>query len=193
MGIRRKENAAVFIDRDGTLIHEKNYLSRPEDVRLYAGAVPALKLLNASGFRVVMVTNQSGIGRGYFTEKDLGRVHRHLRKMLKSSGITLDAIYYCPHSPEAGCGCRKPNLGMVKRAERELSVDLSRSFTIGDHPGDYLLGKKMGGKGVFVLTGHGRKEYAKLASRTDVPWPDKVFPTLLAAARWIVKQRGNAA
>ena len=189
MGIRSEKYSAVFIDRDGTLIHEKNYLSRPEDVRLYAGAIEALKLLHANGYRIVLVTNQSGIGRGYFTEKDLVRVHRHLKTLLKGEGVALDGIYYCPHHPEAGCECRKPRLGMIKKAEHDLHLDLSRSFTIGDHPGDYLLGDRMGGKGIFVLSGHGKQEYARLASRADIPKPDQVFRTLLTAARWIVKQK----
>ncbi|MHB9155712.1 MAG: D-glycero-alpha-D-manno-heptose-1,7-bisphosphate 7-phosphatase [Endomicrobiales bacterium] len=181
------KSPAVFIDRDGTLIRERNYLSKIKDVALLSGAPEALRLLKQAGFKLVLVTNQSGIGRGYFSEEAMHRVHRHLQKLLAKKGARLDGIYYCPHGPETGCSCRKPALGMVKKARRELNLDLKNSFTVGDHRGDFLLGRNMGGKGIFVLTGHGRREIEKIRREESGPAPDRVERNLCRAAKWIVR------
>jgi histidinol-phosphate phosphatase family protein len=186
---RTTRTAAVFIDRDGTLIHEKNYLSKVKDVRLFAKAVDGLRLLQDAGYKLIMVTNQSGIGRGYFTEKKLHQVHAYLEKLLLKKGVKLDAIYYCPHHPDEDCDCRKPKLGMVKRARRELNVDLKRSYTIGDHKGDFLLGQNMGGTGIFVLTGHGKHEYEKIKKSNGALNPDRVEKSFYTAAKWIAGQK----
>jgi histidinol-phosphate phosphatase family protein len=182
------QRRAVFIDRDGTLIREKNYLSKIKDVALISGAVEALKALQRAGYLFVIVSNQSGIGRGYFTEKKLLQIHRYLRKLLLGKGVTPDGIYYCPHHPDAGCDCRKPRLGMIKQAQKELGIDLAASYTIGDRKGDYLLGRNMGGKGIFVLTGHGKTELKKIRQTQGLPQPDCIARNLPAAARWILKQ-----
>lgn len=188
MARRSAKNAAVFIDRDGTLIHEAHYLRRIKDVKLFAHAVAAMKLLAGAGFKLVMVTNQSGIGRGYLTEEKLHQIHSYLEKLLARRGVKFDAIYYCPHHPEKECACRKPKTGMVKRAAKELNIDLKRSYTIGDHKGDFLLGQNMGGTGIFVLTGHGREEHKKIQASGGALTPDRIEKNIYTAARWIVKQ-----
>ncbi|MCX5779131.1 MAG: HAD family hydrolase [Elusimicrobia bacterium] len=183
------KNKAVFVDRDGTLIHERHYLSRVKDIRLFSCAVPALKKLRDAGFKIIMVTNQSGIGRGYLTEKKLLQIHVHLNKLLSAAGVPLDGVYYCPHHPDVACGCRKPKLGMVEQARKRFSIDLKRSFTIGDHAADVKLGQAMGGGAIFVLTGHGREEYPKLTAKGAKP--DHVAKNILAAARYITAHGGS--
>lgn len=189
MAQRAQRHRAVFIDRDGTLIREKNYLHDPAKVQLITGAVAALRSLRAHGYKLVMVTNQSGIGRGYYTVNDMHRVHEHIQHELGKHGAAFDRIYFCPHHPEKPCQCRKPNLGMVRKAQRTLSLDLKRSFTIGDHAGDFILGQRMGGKGIFVLTGHGRLVLEeKLHTKAINDVPDKIVRNLPAAVRWILAQ-----
>jgi histidinol-phosphate phosphatase family protein len=185
------KNKAVFIDRDGTLIHERHYLRRVKDICLFADAVASIKKLKCAGYKVVMVTNQSGIGRGYLTEKKLLEIHAHLEKRLAAAGASLDGVYYCPHHPDAACGCRKPKLGMVEAARKRFSIDLKRSFTIGDHAGDVKLGQAMGGSGIFVMTGHGREEFPKLAAKGAKP--DFVAKNLSSAVRYILRRGPSAA
>lgn len=193
MGKRNGKETAVFIDRDGTVIKEKDYLRKIKDIELFPQSIKALKLLKGAGFKLVMVTNQSGIGRGYFSEIKLLAIHAALQKTLRKKGVAFDAVYYCPHLPDAGCSCRKPNLGMVKDAQKKFKLDLKNSYSIGDHKGDYLLGRKMGGKGIFVLTGHGRREYAKFMKDSSIPRPDRVEKNIYTAAKWIVarNKKGN--
>jgi len=186
LGKQNESNAAVFIDRDGTVIKEKDYLRKIKDIELFAHTIPALKLLKKAGFKLILVTNQSGIGRGYFTEEKLGRIHTSLQKLLTSKGAGFDAVYYCPHAPGAGCSCRKPNLGLVKLAGKKFHLNLKRSYSIGDHSGDFLLGRNMGGKGVFVLTGHGKREYRKFVKDPSAPRPDRIEKNILSAAKWIL-------
>ncbi len=122
---------ALFLDRDGTLVHPRHYPSQPEELVLYEDIAPELRSLQAVGFRLVVITNQAGIARGYFTEADLQRMHDYLREQLAGMGVYLDAIYYCPHHPEGvlpelaiRCSCRKPQPGMLLRAARDLHIDL---------------------------------------------------------------------
>jgi D-glycero-D-manno-heptose 1,7-bisphosphate phosphatase len=163
------KNKAVFLDRDGTINVEVGYLSKPDDLRLIPGAARAVARLNDTGYIVVVVTNQSGVARGYFTEEDVHRVNQRMIEMLGPLGARIDGIYYCPHHPESGdetyrkeCVCRKPNTGMVTRAVEELDIDVSRSFVVGDHVGDVLLGINAGARSIHVLTGHGDHEREKL-------------------------------
>lgn len=189
MGKTNSKCPAVFLDRDGTLIREKNYLRRIKDVQLIGGVVPALKQLRKAGFKLIMVTNQSGIARGYFTEDKLLRIHDHFQRMLERRGVRLDGIYYCPHLPDDGCSCRKPRLGMIRQAAKEHHIDVRASYCIGDHPGDFLLGQNMGGKGIFVLTGHGAREQEKIAASDGKLAPDHTAKNMPAAARWILGDR----
>ncbi len=183
----------VFLDRDGTINEEVNYLSRPEQLHLIPGAAAAIKLLNQSGYKVVVVTNQAGVARGYFTEQTVREVHEALEKMLGEQGAAVDAIYYCPHHPAAGagvyrqdCNCRKPNPGMLERAARELDIDLTASFVIGDKISDLEAGLAVGCRNILVHTGYGlesRNEFSGAAWK-----PEYVADDLLEAARWILKQ-----
>ena len=151
---------AVFLDRDGTLSEPYHYPSRPEHLRLYAGLGAPLATLQRAGFRLVVITNQSGVARGYFSEADLARMHAHLRTALAAQGATLDAIYHCPHHP-AGvipelamrCDCRKPAPGLPLRAARELQLDLARSWFVGDILDDIEAGARAGCRTVLVDQG----------------------------------------
>ena len=141
---------AVFLDRDGTIARDVPYCSRPEDLELLPGVGEAIRLLNEHGFMVVIITNQSGIARGYFTEEMLERIHQKLKNDLAKSGAHVDAIYYCPHHPNDDCNCRKPKPGLALQAAEEHHIDLTRSFFIGDLLQDIEAGHLAGGKTVLV-------------------------------------------
>src|SRR5262249_6834014 len=154
-------------DRDGTVSDEVGYLNHIERLRIYPFSAPAILKLNQAGFATVLVTNQSGVARGFFPEELVAEVHAELERELGVAGAHLDAIYYCPHHPDGkvdayrrDCECRKPRLGMIDRAARELSLDLSRSFVVGDRYLDMELGFRSGACPVLVMTGYGRGEYA---------------------------------
>jgi D-glycero-D-manno-heptose 1,7-bisphosphate phosphatase len=151
---------AVFLDRDGTLIQEAHYLSDPGGVRLLPGAAAALGRLRAAGYVLVVVTNQSGIARGLYTEDEYRRVAARLDEMLQGAGVSLDATYYCPHHPDHGapCACRKPGTGLYEAATAELGLDASASWYVGDKVSDVVPAATLGGEGVLVRTGHGRDE-----------------------------------
>jgi D-glycero-D-manno-heptose 1,7-bisphosphate phosphatase len=151
---------AIFIDRDGTLVHARHYPSRPEDLILYDGIGPGLAALRRAGFRLIVVTNQSGIARGYFTEDDLGRMHDHLRAELRRFGVELDGIEFCPHHPDGviehlaiRCDCRKPAPGMVSRAAAAHGLDPARSWFLGDILDDIEAGNRAGCRTILVDIG----------------------------------------
>jgi heptosyltransferase-2 len=143
----------VFLDRDGTLNPDPGYIGSPDQFELFPGVAAALARLTRAGARLVVVTNQSGVGRGLFSSTDLDAIHAKLRRLLHDAGASLDAIYACPHHPDERCGCRKPETGMIDRAVCELGIDLSRSYLIGDHAKDMELAKRVGAKRVWVMTG----------------------------------------
>ncbi|MBI5190013.1 MAG: D-glycero-beta-D-manno-heptose 1,7-bisphosphate 7-phosphatase [Nitrospirae bacterium] len=180
---------AVFLDRDGTINEEVGYLSDPEQVALLPGAADALARLKQAGFALVVVTNQSGIARGYFGEDELRGVNETLGRLLAESGAAIDAFYHCPHHPAhgevRGCDCRKPKPGMAIRAARELGLDLARSYFVGDKQTDVELGMNAGGKPILVLTGYGREEWFLMESRGITP--AGVFDSLAEAADWIIE------
>lgn len=151
---------ALFLDRDGTLVHPGHYPSRPEDLRLYEGIGPELRALQEAGFLLVIITNQAGIARGYFTEADLYRMHVHLTNELDLLGVRLDGIYYCPHHidgviPELAirCDCRKPKPGMLLQAAADLNIDLQRSWFVGDILDDVEAGNRAGCRTILVDLG----------------------------------------
>ena len=150
-------NRIVLIDRDGTINVERNYLSDPAQIELLPGAAEGIRLLRELGLPVVVVTNQSGIGRGYFNLKRLEEIHKRLQKALKEQGAKVDAIYFCPHTPEDQCGCRKPSTGMADKAAKDFNADLSKSFVIGDNVCDIEIGKNIGATTILVRTGHGSR------------------------------------
>lgn len=154
---------ALFLDRDGTLVHPGHYPARPRDLVLYDGIAPGLRLLQRAGFRLVVVTNQAGIARGYFSEAELAAMHAHLTAALARQGVRLDAIYHCPHHPDGAipalairCACRKPAPGLLLRAARELGIDLTRSWMAGDILDDIEAGNRAGCRGVLVDLGSER-------------------------------------
>lgn len=152
----------AFLDRDGTLIEDRGYAWRLDDYAPLPGAYEAVARLRSAGYGVIVVSNQSGIGRGYFGAADHARFEAHLRADFASNGAPLDACYHCPHLPDAGCDCRKPATGMIERACREHDVDLARSCVIGDKAADVELARAAGCEPVLVLTGQGRAQRAAL-------------------------------
>ena len=171
---------AVFLDRDGTLIVEKNYLSDPDDIELIPDAIEALNMLADSGFKLILVTNQSAIGRGMFDLARLDEIHARFEHLLAQGGARLDGIYFCPHHPDDDCECRKPKTGMVRQAAREFDVDADRSFMIGDNLADIELGRNMNGQSLLVRTGYGT-----VLERERVAEPDYVVDDVLSAAQLI--------
>lgn len=156
----KRKHAAVFLDRDGTLVHPAHYPSRREDLQLYDGIGPELHALQQAGFRLVVITNQAGIARGYFTEKDLQDMHEYLRSELERRGVFLDGIYHCPHHPDGvipalsiRCQCRKPQPGMILQAAADLDLDLRRSWLVGDILDDVEAGNRAGCQTILVDLG----------------------------------------
>ena len=159
------DQVGLFFDRDGTLNTELDFLSRPEELQLIPNAARAIREANDFGVKVFVITNQSGIARGLFTEVDLAAIHKRLISMLGHEGARVDAIYYCPHHPTYGqtpykkaCNCRKPKPGMLKQAAKEFGIKLSSSFVIGDRCIDMQAGKAAGCTTALVLTGYGSVE-----------------------------------
>lgn len=144
---------AVFLDRDGTIASDVNYCRRPEDFRLLPRAADAIAVLNQAGLPVVVVTNQSGIARGYLGWDALEEIHGRMERELAAAGARVDAIYVCPHHPDEGCTCRKPQPGLLLRAAEQLGIDLTHSFVVGDREMDFLAGKSCGCRTVVVRTG----------------------------------------
>lgn len=140
----------VFLDRDGTLIHDPGYIHRVEDYRLLDGVVEGLRALRAAGFGLAIVTNQSGIGRGYFSEAAFHALQQHLLEDLQGRGIAIDRSYFCPHAPGDACRCRKPGTELLERAHRELGAELAASWVIGDAASDMELAQRAGCRGVWV-------------------------------------------
>lgn len=170
---------AIFIDRDGTLIEEVNYLHRVEDLRFFDYTDESIKLLKDHGFLVLIATNQSGIGREIYTEADMHGIHEAIQNHLTEK---IDAFYFCPHLPNSGCKCRKPNLGMIEQACQDFEIDLENSWMIGDKKLDVELGFNANLKTALVLTGYGEKHVAALAKQ-----PNVVAKTLIAAVEEILK------
>jgi len=175
----------VFLDRDGVVVEEVDYLRRPSQLKLIPGAAEAIVRLRRAGFLVVVVSNQSGIARGYFTLGDLRKIHAKLRAELKARGARLDAIYFCPHHPEAGarvdCACRKPKIGMLLEAKKRFKIDFKKSFLVGDASADMGAARKAGVAAILVSTGYAGKD-----GKNKMAKPDARVKDLGAAADWIL-------
>ncbi|HLA96295.1 MAG TPA: HAD family hydrolase [Pyrinomonadaceae bacterium] len=184
MSTENHKRPTAFIDRDGTLIEEVNFLSNVEDLRVFPYTAEALKLLKAKGFLIVVVTNQSGIGRNIYTEADMHAVHEAMQIELDGA---IDAFYFCPHLPCDGCECRKPNLGMLNSAQSDFDIDLENSWMIGDKKIDVETGYKAGIRSAMVMTGYGPKHRDEL-----IDLPTVFAKDLLEAAEAIVNS-GSAA
>jgi histidinol-phosphate phosphatase family protein len=170
----------VALDRDGTIIVERHYLSDPAQVELLPGATQGLRQLQDMGLGLVVITNQSGIGRGFFDGARLALIHQRMCVLLEAEGVHLDGIYFCPHTPEAGCTCRKPGTGLIELAAKELDFWPETSFVIGDQPCDIELGQRIGATTFLVRTGYG----AQVAFAAAVA-PDYVVDNIWRAAQII--------
>lgn len=184
---------AVFLDRDGTLVEPRHYPSRPDDLVLYDGIADELRRLRAHGFQLVIITNQSGIARGYFSEADLARMHDHLCAELQRRQVAVDAIYFCPHHVEGviselaiECDCRKPRPGMLLRAAEELDIDLSRSWFAGDILDDVEAGNRAGCRTILVDLG------TESAPDSPIRMPDFVARDAIHAMQIILGAEGIA-
>lgn len=182
---------AAFLDRDGTIIEEVGYLDRPERVEFFPWTIDAIRVLNRAGLAVVLVSNQSGIARGFFTDAVVDSVHERMSDMLAKGGARIDAYYYCPHHPDGRvpglarvCDCRKPARGLVDRAVADFGVDPARSFVVGDRWLDIGLARTVGAKGVLVRTGYGESEEGKPPNGLRA---DAVVDNLIAASSWILR------
>ena len=183
---------AVFLDRDGTMIHEVGYLASRDDLRWFSWTADAIRLLNRAGFLVFVVTNQGGIGLGYYPEQFVIDTHAEMAARLDRCGAKVDGWFHCPHHPRATvaslrveCACRKPGRGMVDQAARRFDIDLRRSFTVGDKQIDVLLGRAIGGRGLLVKTGHGEDELARVGGA--MPEAAYVAEDLMEATAWILR------
>ena len=164
----------IFLDRDGTINEEVDFLSSPNNLHILQGSVEAIREANVLGLKVFIITNQSGIARGFLTENDLQNIHTELLHRLEEYHVRIDAIYYCPHHPELGnppynisCTCRKPNIGMLQKAVEQFGVDLKKSFVIGDRMIDIQTGNNAEAISILVLTGYGKEEL-NLCKNTQV-------------------------
>ncbi|WP_027157464.1 D-glycero-alpha-D-manno-heptose-1,7-bisphosphate 7-phosphatase [Methylobacter luteus] len=157
----------VLLDRDGTLIVERNYLSDPAEVQLLPGAASGLRKMSELGLGLAVITNQSAIGRGFIDELRLKQIHNRMCELLQQENISLDGIYFCPHLPEDNCDCRKPNVALPNIAASELGFNVRDSFVIGDKECDIDMGRRLGATTFLVLTGYGKKTDANRAARPD--------------------------
>jgi D-glycero-D-manno-heptose 1,7-bisphosphate phosphatase len=176
---------AVFLDRDGTINEQMGYINHLSRFKLLDRAAAAIRRLNEAGVKVVVVTNQSGAARGYFPASLVDEVHALLQKLLAAAGAHLDGIYACLHGPADNCACRKPRPTLMEQAARDLDLDLSRSYLVGDRYSDIQTAANAGAKGILVLTGYGRGEYEYVRPVQKVQ-PVHVAPDLLDAVEWIL-------
>jgi D-glycero-D-manno-heptose 1,7-bisphosphate phosphatase len=187
---------AVFMDRDGTISEEVGYLSELDQLCLISKSAEAIRLINESGLMAIVITNQSGVARGYFTEEMVNRIHEKMKELLEKQDVHLDGIYYCPHHPEGvieyyrkTCNCRKPAVGLLEKASKDHDINLAASYIVGDKLIDIELASKVGAKGILVLTGYGKDELKKI---NDVPEikPAYVADNLFDAIEWITNDLG---
>jgi D-glycero-D-manno-heptose 1,7-bisphosphate phosphatase len=192
--IREIMSKAVFLDRDGTVNEEVGYLTDVDKLRLIPGAGAAIKRLNEAGFKVVLVTNQSGVARGYFPEALVHEAHDRLFELLQREGARIDAVYYCPHHPTAGnspytreCECRKPGTGLIDSAVKDLDIDVGSSYMVGDKWSDVELGQRAGVRDILVMSGYGSDEPGNKRPK-HVKEPNYIARNLEDAAEWIVSR-----
>ena len=179
--------AGVFLDRDGTICEEVGYLNHVSRFRMFPFVAAALRRLNESGYPVIVVSNQSGVARGYFPESLLEEATQRMKLQLSEAGARIDAVYYCPHSSSENCPCRKPRTGMLECAAREHQIDLQRSFVVGDRYVDIELARNAHARGILVRTGYGEGELAWHAAKWPAP-PDFIAGDLARAVDWILRQ-----
>lgn len=183
-------NKTVFLDRDGTINIEKNYLFKTEDFEFIKGSDRAIKLLNDHGYKVIVITNQAGVARGFYSEKEVNKLHKYINQKLERIGAHIDGFYFCPHHPVAGigfykriCNCRKPNTGLFEKAARDFNTDIGHSYMIGDNIADIQAGNNFGVRTILVSTGYGKK----LREEGGVKY-DYYTANLLSAAEYILER-----
>lgn len=185
----------VFLDRDGTINYDAGYINDIDNFVMYPYAAQAIRMLNINGFLVVVITNQSGLARGFFTEETLSEIHNKMLHDLKKQGALIDAVYFCPHDPNAKlekykavCSCRKPETGLIDMALKDLQIDKSRMYFIGDKHSDIMAGYKSGCKTIMVKTGYGKGDLINKSHKWEVK-PDKIADTLLDGIKLILKKQ----
>lgn len=188
----------VFLDRDGTINKEVHYLHKPEDLELLEGVPDAIRMLSEAGFRIVVVTNQAGVARGYYNCDVVERLHEYLNEMLEKDGAHIDQFFYCPHHPEYGigeykvqCDCRKPGIGMFQKAEQYYQIDRAHSYMIGDKLLDVEAGKNYGVHSILVGTGYGAAIRQEQEHGTEESIYDFYAETLVGAARYIIDRENE--
>ena len=186
------DGVTVFLDRDGTLNYDPGYLKIAAELKLLAGVGPSLARLKRAGAKLVVVTNQSGVGRGILTLKDLEAIHARLQGLLELEDAALDAIYFCPHHPDDGCRCRKPNVGMVERAQSELQLDFRRFYLIGDHARDIQLAHRVGAKSILLTPGLVDAQSVERL-KVEQAMPDAVAKSMTEAVDWILADAAKSA
>lgn len=184
------KSRTVFLDRDGTINVNVEYLDSPEEFQMYSGVPEGIRKLNSIGFKVVVITNQSGIGRGYYTEDVVKAIHKKMIDELGESGAKIDATYYCPHRPEEKCSCRKPEVALFRKAGKELDIDFRRSYVVGDRMMDVIAGHRMGCRTVLVPE-RGKEEEVELEMRQSDVTPTHVAKDFLSAVEWVVGDAGK--
>lgn len=193
-----KKNTAIFLDRDGTINDEVGYLDHADKLRIIPAAFEAIRLINQSGMKAVVVSNQAGIAKGLFTEKFVRKTNEQIQSALLERGAFIDRFYFCPHHPTDGmdpyrriCDCRKPEPGLLNQAAGDLDIDLARSYMIGDRYRDIETAHRVGMKGVLVLTGYGPDlmRDAGPDEANEINRPDHIAQNILDAVQWIMKDR----
>ena len=184
----KRTGFAVFVDRDGTVCFDKHYLSDPDGLELIPTVAEGIRKLNEGEIPVIMVTNQSGIGRGFFTEETLGRIHERLKEMLQERSAKVDDTFYCPHLPNSGCSCRKPEPGMLLQAQKKHGFDLSRSFVVGDRMMDIEMAHKVNAVGVLVPE-PGDQYNVKEEIKRSKDRPDFQAHSFAEAVDWILSRK----
>ena len=182
------KSRVVFLDRDGTIARDVHYCRRVEDLEILPTIPEGIRLLNERGFKVIVVTNQSGVARGYFTEETLAQIHEKMRDELAQHGAWVDAIYYCPHHPDEGCDCRKPKPGLIHRAAKEHNIELSQSFFIGDQLQDVEAGRSASCRTVLISS---PVPFQMPQDPNNVVKPDFIAHDFLEAYKWVVGTSGQ--
>ena len=177
-----KMSNAVFFDRDGTINIDEGYTYKTMDLKFFSRAIKGLQMLSQSPFKLIIISNQSGIGKGYFKEEDYDAFMKEMIKQLKKEKVRIDAAYYCPHKPDDNCDCRKPRLGNVKKAQKEFNLDLKKSYIVGDKTEDIQTGINAGMKTIAVQTGNAVKDGKFNAA------PDFTAKDLYEASKFILKE-----
>jgi len=193
-----KEKTAIFLDRDGTINEEVGYLDSADKLRIIPSAFEAVRLINASGMKAVVISNQAGVAKGLFTEEFVRKINGQIQSALLAQGALIDRFYFCPHHPTEGidpyrliCDCRKPEPGLLHQAAVDLNIDLARSYVIGDRLRDVETAHRASAKGVLVMTGYGQDlmQDAGPDRANELNQPDYVAQDILEAVHWILKDR----